>query len=146
MLQQPALETPSGTCDSQIVAGRRVLAIRLLQESTCCCAATPCGSAAPCCVVWLLLGWSALTCTRPISQWGLHRLQCCKEAGTCCATEVRRPLAGTTMETFAWGSFVPKHLGHLQVRCVVMGDSRCLKLKAKGGAEGDEMSKDCSPR
>lgn len=30
----------------------------------------------------------------------------------------------------------------------VCGDegSRCLKLKAKGDAEGDEMSKSCSPR
>lgn len=49
------------------------------------------------------------------------------------------------METFALGTFVPRHLRHLEGQCVVMGDSRCLKLKAKGDAEGDEVSKGCSP-
>lgn len=107
---------------------------------------SPLGSTAPCHVMWLLLGCSTLTCTRPISRWVPQGLQWCKEVGACCGAVVESPLAGTTMETFAWKSFVPRHFRYLGVQCVVIGHSRCLELKTNGDAEGEEMPKVCSPK
>lgn len=43
-------------------------------------------------------------------------------------------------------SFVPRHLGCLGVRCVVIRIADASNWKQRVDAEGDEMSKSCSPR